>query len=89
MGREGKLHLTDAERAAAALPAGPLPGLRLAEAMREAIAGKKRQPELVQAAPTGPDNRPAAFSPDPCARCGIPGFRGCAHQKPYQREAGR
>lgn len=37
-------------------------------------------------APPAEIKRPvrAALSPDPCARCGIPGRRGCAHQAPYE-----
>lgn len=26
---------------------------------------------------------PRAASNDPCRKCEVPGFRGCAHQRPY------
>lgn len=28
-----------------------------------------------------------ALSKDPCRRCGVPGFRGCEHQLPYDEAA--
>jgi hypothetical protein len=31
--------------------------------------------------------RPSATSRDPCLRCGVPGFRGCKHQAPYEPSA--
>ena len=29
-------------------------------------------------------NRPPAASRDPCFQCGVPGFRGCEHQAPFE-----
>lgn len=28
--------------------------------------------------------KPPAVSRGPCPRCGVPGFRGCEHQRPFE-----
>lgn len=43
-----------------------------------------------KARPTAPSVAgplPVALSREECERCGIPGFKGCAHQLPYEPEA--
>lgn len=69
-----------------------------ARAKREAMIQEVRKPAArpdfarvaaaARARPIGPSARKAptrrALSADPCERCGIPGFRGCDHQLPFE-----
>lgn len=50
---------------------------------RMAEALKRRNAAVPAAAPVRTKALPVAFDKGPCPRCGIPGFRGCDHQLPY------
>lgn len=51
---------------------------RLRRAMAEAADRAKAERERA------PGALPVAMSPEECRSCGIPGFKGCNHQAPYQ-----
>jgi hypothetical protein len=50
---------------------------RMAEALR------RKDAPAPAAAPVRTKALPVAYDKGPCPRCGIPGFRGCDHQLPY------
>jgi hypothetical protein len=66
-------------------PAGHiLPASRPIDTQRLIAAFRNKRPAIARPAP-GP--LPMAASNDPCRRCGIPGFKGCAHQSAYEAPA--
>lgn len=75
---ETQVAIAQAKRLGNFRPAPQIDYARVAEAHRRATAAQPAPP------PARPRALPVAMGPEACRRCGVPGFRGCAHQAPYE-----